>query len=60
MTAQGWTRLQVSDITPNGRFIVGEATNPNGDQEAFLIEIPAPSVASLMAFASLVATRRRR
>ena len=60
VTAQGWTRLQVSDITPNGRFIVGEATNPNGDQEAFLIEIPAPSVASLMAFASLVATRRRR
>jgi uncharacterized membrane protein len=38
----GWSPAEALAISPNGRFIVGTATNPSGVTEAFLAELPAP------------------
>jgi uncharacterized membrane protein len=45
----GWRRLAATDVSPDGRAIVGSATNPNGDIEAWIAyldgtENPTPSV----------------
>lgn len=58
--AMGYGLNFVSSMSDDGRFIVGQATNPDGHGEAFLIEIPAPPAAALLALASLFAARRRR
>lgn len=53
----GWTLRSAYGISSDGRFIVGEATNPSGQLEAYRISIiPAPSSLTLLAIgASLVA-----
>lgn len=58
--AMGYRLGFVSNMSDDGRFIVGQASNPDGHGEAFLIEIPSPSGASLLAIGALLAARRRR
>ena len=58
--SMGYSLHAVSSMSDDGRFIVGNVINPDGNGEAFLIEIPAPPAASLVALAALVAVRRRR
>lgn len=42
----GWQLGNVWDVTPDGSTLVGQGTNPNGFQEAFLVRFgpPAPGV----------------
>jgi probable HAF family extracellular repeat protein len=63
---QDWTIL-IGFISNNGRYITGAATNPNGNTEAYLIDlqsspIPEPSAAALFAtaVACLIGFRCRR
>ncbi|MBL8759956.1 MAG: hypothetical protein JNL50_01510 [Phycisphaerae bacterium] len=58
--AMGYRISSISDISDNGRFLVGTVTNPDGNGEAFLIEIPAPSAASVLTIGALLPARRRR
>ncbi|MFO0834778.1 MAG: hypothetical protein U0638_07395 [Phycisphaerales bacterium] len=60
LKALGWQISDAHAITPDGRFIIVNGRNPNGDVEAAVIEIPAPPAATLLALASLFAARRRR
>lgn len=40
----GWQLTAATDITPDGRYIIGNAINPQGDFEAWLIDLqPQPS-----------------
>jgi hypothetical protein len=44
---EGWTLLRGNGISADGRSIVGFATNPEGNQEGFLVrldEMPPPSL----------------
>ncbi len=41
---QGWTLLVATDVSSDGRTIVGEALNPTGCQQAFLVRL-APELA---------------
>jgi predicted hydrolase (HD superfamily) len=43
----GWTLEAATDISPNGRTIVGNGTNPNGDLEAWIAIIPGPATACI-------------
>ncbi|MBL8762160.1 MAG: hypothetical protein JNL50_12750 [Phycisphaerae bacterium] len=64
LKALGWDLTDAHAITPDGRFIVVNGRNPNGDVEGAVIEIPSPSGASLFALGALAglyrAPRRRR
>lgn len=63
MDLGGWTLNHLADITPDGLFMVGTGTNPNGDLEAFKISmatLPAPGALSLFALAAAAGHRRRR
>lgn len=35
--AEGWSLQQVTDISPDGRILVGYGTNPSGDREGFRV-----------------------
>lgn len=43
---QGWTLLTASDISADGRVIVGTARNPLGCEQAFVVRFPLPAPAS--------------
>ncbi|MBL8761126.1 MAG: hypothetical protein JNL50_07470 [Phycisphaerae bacterium] len=58
--AMGYRLHFVSNMSDDGRFIVGQATNPDGYGEAFLIEIPAPGVIPPLVLGVLAFARRRR
>jgi len=36
---RGWTLTSANDITEDGRFIVGEGVNGDGEREAFLVDL---------------------
>jgi probable HAF family extracellular repeat protein len=36
----GWSNLNAGDISDNGRWVVGQGTNPSGINEAFLAQLP--------------------
>lgn len=55
----GWRLTLIRDISPDGRFIVGDAINPAGDEQAFLAIIPGPGTAALAIFATAAAARLR-
>jgi hypothetical protein len=53
-----WTLHYLVDMTPDGRFIIGNGSHPQfGDNVAFRIAIPEPGSLTL-ALCSLLATRR--
>lgn len=56
----GWTLNLATDITPDGRTIVGEGVNPQGYLEAFKFTVPAPSGVAVLGAGALLFTRRRR
>lgn len=35
----GWTLTEATDITPDGRVIVGNGTNPSGDPEGWKVDL---------------------
>ncbi len=35
----GWTLLYANDISADGRYIIGQGFNPNGDLEAWLVDL---------------------
>lgn len=55
----GWTLVQASDVSADGRTIVGYGINPSGDIEAWVAVIPEPStvVLAVLAFAILAVYR---
>lgn len=56
----GWSLHFATDITPDGRTIVGQGINPDGNLEAFKVVIPAPSSALLGVSVLGLMSRRRR
>jgi uncharacterized membrane protein len=56
----GWSLGWASDITPDGRTIVGTGINPDGEWEAWIAFVPEPGTTGLLAlgFATLAAQRR--
>ncbi len=62
---QGWHLTGVYDVTDDGRYMVGHAINPLGNDEAFLVSlvpVPEPSTAALalLALGPLAVWRTRR
>jgi len=68
----GWTLDEAHAISPNGRFIAGEGTNPSGQGEAWVVDlgeasgtdgvVPEPISMAFMgsAFVGVVAVRLRK
>jgi uncharacterized membrane protein len=56
----GWRELRPSDISADGRTIVGTGINSEGQYEAWIAVIPEPASLSLLAFGGLTMLRRRR
>ncbi|MFO0971933.1 MAG: hypothetical protein U1A27_00635 [Phycisphaerae bacterium] len=55
----GWRLNEARAISSDGLAIAGVARNPNGDSEAYLVLLPEPASASLLALATLLFRRRR-
>jgi uncharacterized membrane protein len=56
----GWQLEYPGGISPDGRYIVGSGTNPDGNVEAWIVTIPEPATFSLLALAGLLLNNRRR
>jgi uncharacterized membrane protein len=61
----GWTLLQANGISPNGLYIVGEAINPDGNDEGFVVYLGSGTGCGLGAelallLPALALGRRRR
>jgi probable HAF family extracellular repeat protein len=58
----GWDLYVASDVSDDGRVIVGYGSNPAGELEGFVVIVPEPSAAVLAVAisATLFAGRRRR
>jgi probable HAF family extracellular repeat protein len=58
---QGWTLEEATDISDDGRTILGYGTNPRGETEAWIATIPEPPTCILAALAvgALVLLSRR-
>jgi probable HAF family extracellular repeat protein len=55
-----WTLSSAWGISADGQTIVGSATNPDGNSEAFMAVIPEPSTTSLFVFGGLLLLKRKR
>ncbi|MBI5395494.1 MAG: PEP-CTERM sorting domain-containing protein, partial [Verrucomicrobia bacterium] len=55
----GWTLSNATGISSDGRTVVGYGIH-NGNQEAWMAQLPEPSTASLLALGLGVVWRRRR
>lgn len=55
----GWRLTSATAISPDGQFIAGDGTNPQGRAEGWIVRVPAPTAAAPFMFAGLVITRRR-
>ena len=56
----GWTLTEANGITPIGLTIVGTGINPQGQQEAWMAQLPEPATLSLLALGAAAIIRRRR
>lgn len=56
----GYTFAFVSDMSSDGTWFTGWGLDANFALTSFVVQVPAPSSAGLLAIAGLVATRRRR
>jgi probable HAF family extracellular repeat protein len=56
-TLDGWTLTHANDISPNGQYIAGSATNLQGNREAFLVRldpVPEPTAGLLAVLGGLI------
>jgi probable HAF family extracellular repeat protein len=57
---QGWTLVDATGISRDGLTIVGNGRLGNGDLQGWVVGIPSPAGASLLAIAGLATGARRR
>ena len=55
----GWSLVQASDVSDDGRVIIGTGINPQGNQEAWVAIIPEPSSTLLVVIAFGILAPRR-
>lgn len=55
----GWHLLDATDVSPDGRTIVGVGINPSGDIEAWVATVPEPTAAELIGLTLAVLAIRR-
>jgi probable HAF family extracellular repeat protein len=63
LNLDGWRLHQANGISADGRTIVGDGINPNGNQEAWMATIPEPGSLTLLTLGSLLilsGSRNRR
>lgn len=56
----GWQLENPGSISPDGRYIVGSGTNPEGNVEAWLVSIPEPATISFLVLGGLLLKNRHR
>ena len=55
----GWKLTFATEVSPDGRFIVGVGTNPAGVQEGWLVTVPEPAGPAYVVAAAALLVRRR-
>lgn len=55
---EGWKLMSANGISADGRVIVGGGINPQGENEAWMITIPAPSTIGMLAIIGFTRSRR--
>jgi len=55
-----WTLTRITGISDDGLTIVGNGTNPDGFEEAWIAVIPEPASLTILIFGSVALLRRRR
>jgi uncharacterized membrane protein len=55
----GWTLSSITDITPDGRTLIGEGTGPNGEM-AWIATIPSPGGGVMVVLWCIAGARRGR
>jgi len=48
----GWTLTHAADVSTDGRFVVGQGINPQGNAEAWIARVPEPSTIPLAMIAT--------
>ena len=56
----GYSFAYVTDMSPDGTWFTGWGLTPGFEVTSFVVHVPTPGPASLLAIAGLAATRRRR
>lgn len=56
----GWTLHAATDISADGKTIVGYGTNPSGQIEAWIVTVPEPASIGLLCICLLARVGRRR
>lgn len=56
----GWRLTSATAISPDGQFIAGDGTNPQGRSEGWIVRVPAPSATTALALPLLAIARRKR
>lgn len=54
----GWWLIDARGISPDGTAIIGTATNPAGNPEAYMVVFPEPSVVTLLGVAAVMGRLR--
>ncbi len=60
LSVQGWTITSLQRVSADGRTFTGGGVDPFGLSRGFVVTIPAPGSAGLLAAAAILAARRRR